>query len=252
MQGYLTHLRQVFENANVISQRENRIVIRSHCTDTSESIIIKMWSRPDLNGSVRRLLQIAACNHEWRNLTRMSLTGIAVPRPLGFSQVAPTIAGYTDVLFMEDMGTCESATDHLKRLIQAKQEQQAVIFEDAQIQMTVQLLDAGILDIDHGMHNIVVSPSGKVIKLDVELARYVVWPRLFPAMYGQMLGRMIGMHAFAVQPEMSRTTHFADRLRANLQPPLDILKRAGIYARVMMQNQLKKTGIDTRLILSWD
>lgn len=252
MDRCLDALRGSFGDANVINQRENRIVIRWRWAETGDSIIIKMWSRPDLIGSLRRLLRVAACNHEWRNLVRMSDFGIAVPRPLGFCRVAPSIAGYTDVLFMEDLGKCKSATEHLKQLIQAGQEQQALSFENVQIEMTAQMLEAGMLDVDHGMHNIVVQPSGRPVKLDVELGRQVIWPRLFPAMYGRMLGRMIGMHAFAVQPDVGRMTRFAERLCERLKPSPRILKRAGIHAREMMQKQLQKTGIDTRLILPWD
>ncbi len=252
MQHCLVALRASFADANVINQRENRIVIRWHCAETGDSIIIKMWSRPDVNGWLRRMLRIAACNYEWRNLVRMSGLGIAVPRPMGISQVMPSIVGYTDALFMEDLGVCESATEYLKRLIRMGHAQQLSIFEDAQIDMTAKMLDGGMLDVDHGLHNIVVQTTGRPVKLDVELGRRVIWPRLFPAMYGDMLGRMIGMHAFAVQPDVGRTTRFAERLCARLKPPAGTLKRAGIQAREMMQKQLQKTGIDTRLILPWD
>ena len=254
MQRYLEDLRSNFDDANVINKRANRIVIRWRTAESSESetgntIIIKMWSRPDRNGSLRRLLRIAACNHEWRNLLRMSRCGIAVPQPLGFLAVAPSIAGYTDVLFMEDLGICESAMEHLKRLVQAGQEQQVSRFEDVQIEMTAQMVDAGLLDVDHGMLNIVVQASGRPVKLDVELARHVMWPRLFPAMYSIMLGRMIGLHAYTVQPDVGRTTRFAERLYGRLRPPPGVLKRAGRHALEMMRQQLQTSGIDTRLIL---
>ena len=252
MNQCLDALRGSFDDADVISQRENRIVIRWRRAETGESIVIKMWSRSDLNGRLRRLLRIAACNHEWRNLVRMSIFCIAVPRPLGFCRVVPSIAGYTDALFMEDLGVCTAATEYLKRLIQIGQEQQALKFENVQIEMTVQMIEAGMLDVDHGLHNIVVQPSGRPVKLDVELGRRVIWPRLFPAMYGHMLGRMIGMHAFAVQPDVGRTTRFTERLCERLKSPPRVLKRAGIHAREMMQKQLQETGIDTRLILPWD
>ncbi len=208
-----------------------------------------MWSRPDLRGSLRRLLGVAACTHEWRNLVRLNKFGIAVPFPLGFSRVHPAISGYTDVLFMEDLGECEAATEYLKRLIRAGQEQQALDFENVQIEMTAKMLGAGMLDADHGLHNIVVQPDGRPVKLDVELGRHVIWPRLFPAMYAEMLGRMIAMHAFAVQPDVDRMTRFAERLRTRLKPPTSVFRQAGIHARGMMQRQLQETGIDTRLVL---
>src|SRR5688572_28570728 len=125
MNECLDALRSSFVDANIISQRENRIVIRWRRASSRDSIIVKEWSPPDLNGSLRRLLRIAACNHEWRNQIRMIQFSIAVPRPLGFISVTPDVAGYTDVLFMEDLGKCESATEHLKEIIRTGQEQQA-------------------------------------------------------------------------------------------------------------------------------
>jgi hypothetical protein len=248
----LSALRASFDNADIISRRENRIVIRWPLLESGDSIVVKMWSRPDLNGSVRRLLGVAACNHEWRNLVRMNEFGMAVPRPLGFSRVVPDIAGYTDVLFMEDLGECELATEYLKRLIRAGGDQQASSFEDVQIDMASQMLAAGMLDVDHGVHNIVVQPSGRPVKLDVELGRRVFWPKLFPKMYGTMLGRMIAMHAFAVQPDEGRMTRFAQRLFERLRPPARALALAGVYARGMMQKQLAGTGINTTLVLPWE
>lgn len=252
MNDCLSALRASFGDADVINQRENRIVIRCKRAETGDSIIIKMWSRTDVNGGLRRLLRIAACNHEWRNLVRLNNLGINVPLPLGISQVKPGIAGYTDALFMEDLGVCVSASEYLKKLVQTGQERQAVNFEDVQIEMTAKMLDAGMLDVDHGLHNIVVQSSGRPVKLDVELGRRVIWPGLFPSMYGDMLGRMIGMHAFAVQPGVERTTRFAERLSGRVKPLDRALRRAGVHARDMMRKQFEETGIDTRLILPWD
>lgn len=249
---YLEGLRADFDRAQVISRRGNRVVIRWRETDAGDSIIIKLWSRPDLRGELRRWLRIAPSDCEWKNLLRLSKFNVAVPSPLGFSRATPSIAGYTDVLFMEDLGDCETATEHLKQLIRAGEEQQALRFENAVIEITRQLLEAGMLDEDHGMLNIVVQPSGRPVRLDLEITRRVFWPRLFPSLYGRMLGRLIGLHAFAVQPEVGRTTRFAERLRDRLEPPPAVLERAADHAREMMAQQLLKSGIDTQLTLPWD
>lgn len=247
----LDELRESFSDANVINQHKDRIVIRWRWTEASGSIIIKMWSRPDLIGRVRRLLRVASYNYESRNLERMRNIGIVVPRPLGCSRIVPSVAGYTDVLFMEDLGVCEPATEYLKQLIQAGEEQQVLAFEDLQIEMAAKMVEGGMLDVDHGMHNIVVQPSGRPVRLDAELGRRVVWPKLFPAMYGRMLGRMLAMHAFAVQPDVFRTMRFADRLRKRLKPPVGVLRRAGIHACEAMRKQAREIGLDTRLVLPW-
>jgi hypothetical protein len=68
---------------------------------------------------------------------------MAVPHPLGYCRLTPSIAGYTEALFIEDLGECASATDYLKQLIHTGQEQQVLLFENVMIEMTEQILAAG-------------------------------------------------------------------------------------------------------------
>jgi hypothetical protein len=211
-----------------------------------------MWSRPDLKGTLRRILRITSCAHEWRTLVHLRDVNMAVPQPLGFCRVTPSIAGYTDALFTGDLGECESATNYLKRLISTGQEQMVLQFENVMIEMTKQIVDAGMIDVDHGLVNMVVQTSGRPVRLDFELARLVIWPRLFTGMYGRMLGQLILLHAFAVQPNTDRTTRFTARLCECLHPPRRVLAHAGMHIRKSIQVQLENTGIDTRLTLPWD
>jgi hypothetical protein len=252
MNRCLEALRAGIDNAKIIYRRENRIVIRWRGPASDESLIVKMWSRPDIKGRLRRLLHISSCDHEWRTLVRLAAVNMAVPRPLGFCRLTPNIAGYTEALFTEDLGECASATCYLKQLIHTGNEQQVRQFENVLIQMTEQILAAGMVDVDHGLVNIVVQASGRPVRLDFELARRVIWPRLFTTMYGDMLGRLIVLHAFAVQPDTDRTTRFAERLCEHLHPPRRSLVRAGIHIRKYLEEQLKNTGIDTRLTLPWE
>ena len=252
MVACLDELRAKFDTAEVIYRRENRIVIRWRGACVSGPLIIKMWSRPDLKGALRRILRITSGEHEFRTLVRLHDINMAVPQPLGFCRVTPGIAGYTDALFLGDLGECESATSYLKRLIKAGQEQQALQFENVMIEMTEHILEAGMIDVDHGLVNMVVQPSGRPVRLDFELARQVGWPQLFTGMYGQMLGHLILLHAFAVQPDTERPTRFAARLCESLHPPQRVLAQAGIYIRKWVKVQFETTGIDTRLTLPWD
>ena len=248
----LDELRAEYENAEVIYRRKDRIVIRWREAASDESLIIKMWSRPDLKGRLRGLLHISSCHHEWRTLVRLSAVNMAAPHPLGYCRLTPSIAGYTEALFIEDLGECASATDYLKQLIHTGQEQKVLRFENVMIEMTEQILTAGMVDVDHGLANIVMQASGRPVRLDFELSRRVIWPRLFPIMYGDMLGRLIVLHAFAVQPHTDRTTRFAERLCEHLHPPRRSLVQAGIHIRKYLKEQFENTGIDTRLTLPWD
>lgn len=252
MRRYLQELRVNFSAGEVINRGRDRLIIRWRDTGSKNSVILKMWARPHLGNSLRHLLRVAPSDYEWRNLKRLRDAQIAVPRPLGFCRLLPDIAGYTEVLFTEDLGPCVSATEHLKNLIRSGEEEGATIFEDLVIEMTRRLVRAGMVDDDHGLLNIVVQASGRAVRLDLELCRKVLWPDLFPRAYGRMLGRLIGLHAFAVQPDVERTRRFADRLRQQLEPATSVLRHATAYARWLMQGQREHFGIDTKLVLPWD
>lgn len=248
----LKELRSRFSEIEVLHRGPGRIVLRTHLPANGRAIVVKMWSRPDLRGKVRRLFGIAPSDLEWRNLTRLCHVHMNVPKPLGRCAVVPTIEGYTDALFMEDLGDCELSTDHLKRLINVGRNQEAHCFEDKLIEMAAQMLGAGMIDIDHGFANIVVQRTGRAVRLDLELARRVFFPDMFVDMYGEMLGRFIGMHAFAVQPDVYRSTQFSERLCSRLNPSRRVLESAAAYARGMMEVQRIDTGINMQLIMPWD
>jgi hypothetical protein len=252
MRQYIAELRADFMAADVINRRGDRVVLRWLYPGSQNSVIIKLWTRRTFKNSFRHMLRRAPCHLEWRSLRHLSSCGVAVPRPLGFCRVVPDIAGFTEALFMEDLGICETGTDYLKRLIRMRDERGVELFEELVVRMTRQIVEGGMLDEDHGLLNIVVQSSGRPVRLDLELCRWVHWPRLFPRTYGRMLGRLIGLHAFAVQPDMERAARFAGRLREQLKPPDRVLLHAGAHARSMMKRQLEKTGIGTDLALPWE
>ena len=245
-------LRASFEAAQVVYRHQNRIVLRLRQPARGGSVIVKMWSRPDLKGRLRRALGIGSCEHEWRSLRRLSAAGVAVPQPFACRRLAPPLAGFTEALLMQDLGECESANQYLRRLIRERRETEVFAFENAMIDMTERILAAGVLDVDHGLVNMVVQAAGRPVRLDLELARYVIWPRAFAGAYGRMLGHLLALHAFAVQPDTTRTARFAQRLRERLRPPARALAAASAYVRLGMRMQLERDGIDTRVALPWD
>jgi hypothetical protein len=252
MQDHLERLRCAYDECEVVYRTETRVILRLPSAYAGSPLIIKMWSRNDLMGRWRRLFHRTSADLEYRSLKLMRQLGLTVPQAYGSCAVLPPISGFTDALFMEDLGECELATDYLKNLIKSGEESQAVQFEDAVIDMAKRIIQSGRLDVDHGFANILVTPSGMPVRLDLELVRHVYWPRLFPSMYGMMLGRMIGMHAFAVQPDTKRTTVFARRSLDRLRPPRRALVKAFHYVRWMLDEQREGSKIDTRLSLPWD
>jgi hypothetical protein len=243
------HLREHFSSAVVLHRGQDRLVIRLRTIHLPVSIVIKLWARTGAKGWIRRLARRAPADIEWRNLLRFSRIGIVVPTPLGRSYITPPISGYTEALCLEDLGDCQLSTDYLKGLLEAKSEDEAQHFESTLIDMTGRIIDAGIIDVDHSLANVLVRASGQVIRLDLELARRVYLPHLFATKFGEMIGRLVGMHAFAVQPDTARTERFYDLLCKRLRPSQRVLNVARKYANNMLIQQRRQFGIDTRLEL---
>jgi Lipopolysaccharide kinase (Kdo/WaaP) family len=197
------------------------------------------------------LLRISAPDYEFRNLRRLARKGIRVPQPYGLCRISGKGKQFTEALFLEDLGETTSATEHIKRLISDGQENIVQAFEDQLIEMTRTMVSAGIVDTDLLLVNIVVPKTGEPVRLDLELARLVFFPRLFWRRYARMIGQLIGSHAFAVQPEVSRTTDFASRLARRMHPPIRVLRHAARHVRAMMADQARDAHIHTRVELPW-
>ena len=250
MRQVLAHVCDDFEHANIIYQRDNRTVIRAMAAPQT-SIIVKLWARPDWRGTLRRLFKMSPADYEWHNLQRFARAGIRVPKPLGFCRVRRHQHNFTDALFLEDLGETTSATEHVKLLIRAMEEKRLRMLEDELIEMTDRMVAAGIVDVDHGLINTVVPHSGEPIRLDLEMARTLWMPSLYWRAYGRMIGHLVSTYAFAVQPNTSRTTDFAQRLQQRLRPSKRTLSWAKKYVGAMMNEQRRVWNIDTRVRLPW-
>ena len=238
------------DHEDVIYKRRNRIVIRVVDED-KKTFIVKMWSRPGVAGVLRRLSRTGSCDYEWRHLCLFQRIGVPVPAPLGFCRLAANEHRYTDALFMEDLGVCTSSTEHVKRLIRESREDDLYKFEQELIDTTAKILEAGLIDTDHGLVNTLVKPSGKMVRLDLEMVRWVYVLSLAPKAYGRMLGHLLATYTFAIQPDVQRTVAFAERVKDRLDPPRWVLRRAKEYVVKSMAIQREKTGIDTRVELPW-
>jgi hypothetical protein len=124
-------------------------------------------------------------------------------------------------------------------------------FEDDLLTLTQAILRVGVLDIDHALYNLVVSPDGTLMRLDLELARRVWFPSLATKLYGTMLGRLVASYAYAVQPRVELVSAFAGRLVQRLVPRQAALRQARMVLEQALARQLRLTGIDTRVALPW-
>jgi hypothetical protein len=234
----------------VLDRGMNRTIFRWR-DDNGASVVAKLWNRPDLKGSVRRCLGIDSASHEWRSLVRLDRAGLRVPRPLGRCRVPTNHQAFTEAVIMEDIGDCDDAMDYIKSLISAGEEAKIQSVEQQLIDMTVAILAAGMIDTDHSLVNVLVRNDGELIRMDVEMARWVGVPQIFGGMYGRMLGRLMGSYTFAVQPDDQRVRRFAQQLASQLGPPRRAMRVAQRYLDAMLAEQKARKNIDMNVANVW-
>ncbi len=235
------------DDMDVVSKRSFRLVVRREAANGTP-VIVKLWARPGWKGTARRLLGQTAARYEFRNLKMMERLGVPAPRAYAYGRAAPNAQGYTDAMVMEDLGEIELAGVYLKGRVQAGDEAAVQHFEDEVIRMTGILTRAHVIDFDHSMVNIVVKDKDP-IRLDLEKARRVPWNGLRPKLYGEMIGQLLATYVFAVQPDMDRAAHFAEKLFTEIKPAPGIVKLAQAHVDKQLKRQKDGNGIDMALSL---
>lgn len=238
------------DEIEVIYKSGNRLIAREHLRG-GQTLVMKMWSRPGVRTLFRRISRTGSCDYEYRNLCLFQDLGVPVPRPLGMCRLPPNPNGYVDALFMEDLGECTSSTEYVKNIVRKSLSDELHTFDEQLIDMTSKIVRGRVVDTDHGLVNILVRPSGDLVRIDVEMARRAFVGRITANCYGRMLGRLLATYTFAVQPEISVVTAFTSRLVRRLGPSSRVLRIAEGYVREEMDYQRRRSGINTPVVFPW-
>jgi hypothetical protein len=234
----------------VLRRRKDSMVSRL-AIEEGRTAIVKLWVRPGLRGTLRWMTGTASATRECRTLRRLHTMGAGVPRVFACCRLNRAAAPYTDVLFIEDLGICETAFDRLKRLIAERNRERIAEFESRLIELTIAILKAGIVDPDHSLMNTIVTADEQLVRLDFELAQRVPLRSLVPGLYGRMLGRLILTYVFAVQPDTKCAEEFAQRLTERLKPPQAALRAGRRFLDHRLARQRQQFGIDTVVSMPW-
>src|SRR5882762_2174892 len=103
--------------------------------------------------------------------------------------------------------------------------------------MTALMLKHGVVDPDHGLHNVLVGRDGRPVRIDFEVAKVIGGAIGQRPIYGDMVGRLLTSYVFAAQPDSARIQQFAKRLEEALRPPRPVLERAANYVREQLAKQ---------------
>ena len=224
----------------VISHQDWRWVIR-YPLASDRSVILKLWARKDVKGSLRRLLKITSSDYEWKYLKYLHEIGLRVPAPLGFSYLSLKGIDFTEILILEDLGPCIFAVEHIKALLSTNDNEGLASFEEDLIVMTQKMIQHSLLDYDHSLVNILVSHGkNKPVRVDVEHLRRVGSVFRHKKLYSRMLATLISSYTYAVQPQTCKVTHFAECLRERISPPPKVMQLANIQIQKNMIQAKKR------------
>lgn len=239
-------------SCEVVRRRSGKRGMMMRVTDAGGgSVIAKAWRIRKPREYLKSLVGLSMAHREWRAHRHVERCGLGVPKLLSFLKLRCDSGYRYEVLVVEDLGRTRNGLVYLKGLLAAGDDESVHRFESRVIEMTGRLLDAGIIDIDHQLRNIVLNGTDRPIRIDFECARRFRTRIPQISEYGRMIGRLVVSHAYACQPDLARTECFARRLSEYLHPPRPVLDVAQAQIAHELARQCETAGIDSRLNLNW-
>ena len=230
------------------AKRPDVRVFRASLADGG-SVIVKLWNRGGVRHWLRSLRGRCEPRQEARALARLNEHSVPSPRLLAAFRLGPAEAPSTHAMVVEDLGECERVVELVELLTCAREEARVTDIERQVVHITAGMIDAGVLDLDHSLNNMLMPPTGVIARVDLEFAVCCEAAARRPRLYGTMLGRLIGTYTFAVQPRLDRVSDFAERLYDRVSPPKAVRRHARRYVSKMMAKQRQVHGIKCQPVL---
>lgn len=234
----------------ILRQRADGLVAGVSTAD-GQSVVVKMWKRPGPRGWYRRLTRTGNLDREWTILHRLYARGLPVPQPIARCRFRRPLNGYTDAILIEDLGRWPRAIDQVRKMLDSGDETVYRTFETGLLELTSDVLEAGVVDEDHHLVNILVRPTGDVARIDFEIAARARFPSLHSAQLAEMLANLLSSYLFAVQPRFELADEFAHRLDARLELSESTRRKIVPLVERSVEKQRKLHGIDSRWKVPW-
>lgn len=216
----------------------------------NRTVIVKTWKLSRHRDRVKRLVWMSNTRREWRVHRYLHACGVRVPEAFAY-RAGHGAQGPYECILVEDLGPVTNALAYLKACLRRGDEAEIRRLEDEVIENTARMVHSRVMDIDNKLNNFGITASGELYRLDLECARRWRVRRPPTAVYGKMLGYLVGSHAFACQPDLARTEAFAGRLAEALKPPQAVLSAGRLALEAVLLRQKDRSGIDSRLSLPW-
>jgi hypothetical protein len=169
---------------------------------------------------------------------------------LGFAHLKAGANQFQEAVVMEDLGRCTTGTEHLRALIASGRDDVLEAFECKITSMAAALIQAGVVDRDFTIDNIVIC-NGAIRRIDVETARQVVFPSVSRYFSGDMFGPLLATYTWAVYPHVGLVRRFMTKLKCTLAlPGLSWRRTEQVYNATLKKYGSEHGGL-TQVQLPW-
>ena len=213
------------------------------------TIVAKVWRIRNLKDRFKSITHVSNGQREWGAHRLVYKAGIATPEPISFFHFSTKGGRKAEVMVVEDLGFTESSLFWLKQLITSGDEQEVESFEDKLIDITVRLVNLGLVDVDHQLNNLVVDKHGRLFRIDFECTKRCLLRFLCTRRLAKMTARFITGHIHAVQPDVDRSIRFTKRLYTKIHAVRGLKLKISKNVDKNLLYQRRKNGVDTRVTL---
>lgn len=211
--------------------------------DSQESTVVKIWRIRNLKERIKSKVYFSNAWREWHMHQFIHQAGVQAPVPIDYFRLSLPKGDTFECMAIEDLGETERGLPYLKRLIANNDESKAKVFEKGLVDITLDLIKLGVLDIDHQLNNFLVDSNDRLVRIDFECARRY-WMGFKPkGTFAEMIARLLASHVYAVQPNVSRTERFAERLYRRLDIDHRMQARVQCSVDEKLERQYRTMGI---------
>ncbi len=233
-------------NATLIQQGRGKYSYRVKIKE--KDFFLKIWQHTGTKERIKHFIRIDNSSSEYRNANHLRSRGIRVPEIFFFARVSEKHL-LTNIHVTEFISTNLTAFQYIKENCLSKTFKEVTHFSDNILTLTEDIINAGIIDPDHRLKNIMVNVNGDPVKIDLEIAFKNSRFSLHRKGLCDMLGTLIYSYVFAVQPNIELASQFTSSVYKRFNLDNHSKKVINNIVMPLLEKQLKETGIDSRFNL---
>lgn len=233
-------------NATLLQKSEGKFSYKIKSKETS--YFLKIWQSSGLKERIKNFIRIDRSNYEYRNINYLRSKGVIAPEVFYFARIREKELT-TNVLVTEYISTNLPVFLYIENNCSSRSFDAIIIFTEKILTLTEEILNAGIIDLDHNLSNMLVNDKGDLVKIDLELAVKKNIFNLKSKKICRMYSSLITSYVFAVQPNLELASKFTLSLYKKFELDSHSIEVTNKLVMTALERQLREKGIDSRFDL---